>query len=162
VVTSAKTPPSREALEHAHYERWNNPENRTTRQQAKLAWIATTDGTLHRGLPLTQSTPPGLPARLPRSRRGPRSPHRLGPPLPYSHLRGLAGRIVKPRASILADIEHGLSNGRIKPVNAKIRLTTRVAFGFRSPDASFALAVPNLGGHRPVLPGGHRPVLPGR
>lgn len=65
----------------------------------------------------------------------------------------LQRRIVKHRASILAAIEHGLSNGRIESVNTKIRLITRVAFTFRSPDALIALAMLNLGGHRPALPG---------
>jgi transposase len=60
---------------------------------------------------------------------------------------------VKHHASILAAIEHGLSNGRIESVNTKIRLITRVAFGFRSPGALIALAMLNLGGHSPVLPG---------
>jgi len=55
--------------------------------------------------------------------------------------------------SILAAIEPGLSNGRIESVNTKIRLITRVAFGFKSPDALIALAMLNLGGHRPTLPG---------
>jgi transposase len=44
-------------------------------------------------------------------------------------------------------------NGRIEAVNTKIRPITRVAFGFRSPDALIALAMLNLGGHPPVLPG---------
>jgi len=60
---------------------------------------------------------------------------------------------VKHKASILAAIEHGLWNGRIESVNTKIRLITRVAFEFRSPEALIALAMLNLGGHRPVLPG---------
>ncbi|WP_264007129.1 hypothetical protein, partial [Mycolicibacterium celeriflavum] len=30
---------------------------------------------------------------------------------------------------------------------------TRIAFGFRSPDALIALAMLALGGHRPALPG---------
>ncbi|MBD4640880.1 ISL3 family transposase, partial [Xanthomonas citri pv. citri] len=47
----------------------------------------------------------------------------------------LQRRIVKHKASILAAIEHGLSNGRIESVNTKIRLITRVAFGFKSPEA---------------------------
>jgi transposase len=38
-------------------------------------------------------------------------------------------------------------------VNKKTRLITRVAFGFRSPEALIALAMLNLGGHRPILPG---------
>ena len=61
--------------------------------------------------------------------------------------------IVKHKASILAAIEHGLSNGRIESVNTNIRLITRVAFGFKSADALIALAMLNLGGHRPILPG---------
>jgi transposase len=65
----------------------------------------------------------------------------------------LQTRIVKHKASILAAIEHGLSNGRIESVNTKIRLITRVAFGFRSPEALIALAMLNLGGHKPSLPG---------
>ena len=50
-------------------------------------------------------------------------------------------------------IEHGMSNGLIESVNTKIRLITRMAFGFASPDALIALAMLNLGGHRPTLPG---------
>ena len=65
----------------------------------------------------------------------------------------LQRRITKHRTSILAAIEHGLSNGRIESINTKIRLITRVAFGFRSPEALIALAMLNLGGHRPTLPG---------
>ena len=59
----------------------------------------------------------------------------------------------KHKASILAAIEYGLSNGRIESVNTKIRLITRIAFGFRSPQALIALAMLNLGGQRPTLPG---------
>jgi transposase len=39
--------------------------------------------------------------------------------------------IVKHRDSIVAAIEHGLSNGRIESVNTTVRLITRIAFGFR-------------------------------
>ncbi|GAA4419802.1 hypothetical protein GCM10023169_10830 [Georgenia halophila] len=51
-----------------------------------------------------------------------------------------------------AAIEHGLSNGLIESTNTKIRLITRIAFGFKSADALIALAMLNLGGHRRVLP----------
>ena len=61
--------------------------------------------------------------------------------------------IVKHRPAILASIEHGLSNGRVESMNTKIRLITRIAFGFKSPDALIALAMLSLGGHKPVLPG---------
>jgi transposase len=54
---------------------------------------------------------------------------------------------------ILAAIEHSLSNGLIESTNTKIRLITRIAFGFKSPEALIALAMLGLGGHRPALPG---------
>ena len=62
-------------------------------------------------------------------------------------------RILKHRDSILAAIEHGLSNGRIESVDTKVSLLTRIASGFRSPPALIVLAMLNLGGHKPVLPG---------
>jgi len=141
------------ALKHARYALWKNPENLTDRQQAKLAWVAKTDPRLHRAYLLKE----GL---------------RLVFQLPYDEavealkvwigwarrcripsFVDLQRKIVKHKPSILAAIEHGLSNGRIESVNTKIRLITRIAFGFKSPDALIALAMLNLGGHRPVLPG---------
>jgi hypothetical protein len=43
----------------------------------------------------------------------------------------------------------------------KIRLLTRIAFGFRSPNALIALAMLSLAGHRPVLPGRPNPRISG-
>jgi len=141
------------ALKHARFALWKNPENLTSRQAAKLAWIAKTDPTLHRAYLLKE---------------GLRLVFQLGYDEAVEALEAWIGwarrcriptfvdlqrRIVKHKASILAAIEHGLSNGRIESVNTKIRLITRVAFGFKSPDALIALAMLNLGGHRPVLPG---------
>ena len=65
----------------------------------------------------------------------------------------LAGRIVRHRQAIDAALEHGLSQGLIESTNTKIRLLTRIAFGFRSPEALIALAMLALGGHRAALPG---------
>ena len=61
--------------------------------------------------------------------------------------------IVKHRPRILAAIEHNLSNGLIESTNTKIRLITRIAFGFKSAGALIALALLSLGGYRPALPG---------
>jgi transposase len=44
-------------------------------------------------------------------------------------------------------------------VNTKIRLITRVAFGFRSATALIALVMLSLGGHRPALPGRIHPRI---
>nr|WP_243070562.1 transposase [Candidatus Mycolicibacterium alkanivorans] len=65
----------------------------------------------------------------------------------------LARRIIKHREAIDAALDHGLSQGLIESTNTKIRLLTRVAFGFHNPAALIALAMLALGGHRPALPG---------
>lgn len=141
------------ALKHARYALWKNPENLTGRQQTKLAWIAKTDPRLHRayllkeGLRLVFSLDPaeavtGLDRWISWARR-----------CRIDAFIALQRRIVKHKTAILAAIEHGLSNGRIESMNTKIRLLTRIAFGFASPDALIALAMLTLGGHPPVLPG---------
>ena len=141
------------ALKHARYALWKNPENLTTRQQAKLAWVANTDPRLHRAYLLKE----GL--RLVFQLGYDEAPEALESWIGWARrcriptFVDLQRRIVKHKASILAAIEHGLSNGRIESVNTKIRLITRVAFGFRSPEALISLAMLTLGGHRPVLPG---------
>ena len=48
---------------------------------------------------------------------------------------------------------HRLSNGLVESTNTKVRLLTRMAFGFKSPEAMIALAMLNLGGYCPPLPG---------
>jgi transposase len=141
------------SLKRARWALWKNPENLTTRQVAKLDWIAKNDPRLHRayllkeGLRLVFQLPyeeavEALEAWIGWARR-----------CRIDAFVQLQRRIVKHKSSILAAIEHALSNGRIESVNTKIRLITRVAFGFASPDALIALAMLNLGGHRPVLPG---------
>lgn len=141
------------ALKGARYSLWKNPENLTENQQIKLTWIAATDPRLYRAYLLKE----GL---------------RVVFQLPYdaavealdrwiSWARRcripafvkLQKRIVKHRARILAAIQHKLSNGLIESTNTKIRLITRVAYGFKSAEALIALALLNLGGHRPALPG---------
>lgn len=65
----------------------------------------------------------------------------------------LARKVAKHRRGIEAALTHGLSNGLVEAVNTKIRLLTRIAFGFRSPRALIALAMLSLGGFCPPLPG---------
>jgi transposase len=77
----------------------------------------------------------------------------LGQALPHPRLRGAGKAIARHRADIQAALTQGLSNGRVEAVNTKIRLLTRVAFGFKSPEALLALAMLSLGGLCPPLPG---------
>lgn len=140
------------ALKGARYALWKNPQNLTENQQVKLAWIATTDPRLHRayllkeGLRLVFTLPhAGATEALERwiswARRC-RIPAFVK----------LQKSIVKHRPRILAAIEHNLSNGLIESTNTKIRLITRIAFGFKSPQALIALALLSLGGYKPALP----------
>jgi transposase len=141
------------ALKNSRFALWKNPENLTTGQAAKLAWIAKAEPRLHRayllkeGLRLIFQLPhdeaaDALDAWIAWARRC-----RIGV------FVKLQRTIVAHKSEILASIEHGLSNGLIESVNTKIRLITRMAFGFASPDALIALAMLTLGGHRPTLPG---------
>jgi transposase len=50
-------------------------------------------------------------------------------------------------------LDSGLSNALIESTNTKIRLITRVAFGFHGPEPLIALAMLSLGAHPPTLPG---------
>ncbi len=141
------------ALKHARYALWKNPENLTERQQAKLAWIAKTDPRLYRAYLLKEGLRTVF--RLPPDE----APEALDRWISWARrcrieaFVKLQARVARHRVEILAAIDHGLSNGLIESVNTKIRLITRMAFGFRSPDALIALAMLNLGGHRPALPG---------
>ena len=65
----------------------------------------------------------------------------------------LGRRISKHRQAIDATLDHRPSNGLVESTNTKIRLLTRMAFGFKSPEAMIAVAMLNLGGYCPPLPG---------
>jgi transposase len=137
----------------ARYALWKNPDNLTDRQRDKLAWIAKTDPRLYRAYLLKEALRYVFIAKgeagkialdrwLSWARRC-----RIGA---FIHL---AKRITAIRDKIHAALDHGLSNALVESVNTKIRLLTRIAFGFRSPDALIALSMLSLGGHRPLLPG---------
>jgi hypothetical protein len=65
---------------------------------------------------------------------------------------------VKHRTTILTAIEHGMSNSLIESTNTKIRVITRMAYGFADPQHLIALAMLTLGGHCPPLPGRNWPT----
>lgn len=140
-------------LKGARFALWKNPENLTRRQRAKLSSVQQTNKPLYRAYLLKQQlreiyrVPAEhaialLDAWLAWARRC-----RLEP------FVKLAKTITEQRTGIVAAIEHGLSNARIEQANTRIRLITRRAFGFHSPDALIALAMLTLGGLCPPLPG---------
>lgn len=140
-------------LTRSRYALWKNPENLTEAQHAKLDWIAATDSRLWRAYQLKE----GLRTVF-------KLPHHEAAPALKTWIASAArsqipqmvdlARMVKAQTNpILLAIEHGLSNGRTESINLKIRLRTRMAYGFKNPDALIAILMLSLGGHRPTLPG---------
>jgi len=140
-------------LARARYALWKNPENLTGRQEAKLAWIEKTHPYLWRAYLLKE----GL--RTVFRLKGEEGKYALARWLSWAvrcripEFTELAKKIRRHLPNIQATLDHGLSNGLIESVNTKIRVITRMAFGFHNPAALIALAMLALGGLRPALPG---------
>ena len=64
-----------------------------------------------------------------------------------------AKTIKKYRVLILNAVTHGLSNARSEAANTHLRLLTRRAYGYHSPEALIAMADLTRGGLCPPLPG---------
>ncbi len=139
-------------LKGARFALWKNPEHLTARQKHKLSDIQHTNRRLYRAYLLKEQLrqiyrlPPDaaialLDAWIKWARRC-----RLPP------FVKLARTITDQQAGIVAAIEHGLSNARVEAINTQIRLITRRAFGFHSPDALIALAMLTLADLCPPLP----------
>ncbi len=140
-------------LKGARYALWKNPENLTEGQQAKLAWVAKADPRLYRAYLLKEGLRTVFRLDLKDAEEALDRWVSWARRCRIPAFVKLQRKILRHRRSILASIEHGLSNGRIESVNTKVRLITRIAFGFRSPQALIALAMLSLGGHKPALPG---------
>jgi transposase len=132
---------------------WKNPENLTDNQRAQLDWIAGNHPALWRAYRLKE----GL--RYVFKIKGEKGKEALDMWLAWASRSQLpafvelASRIRRHRATIDATLDTGLSNALVESTNTKIRVITRVAFGFHGPDALIALAMLTLGGHQPALPG---------
>jgi transposase len=146
------TGPARQ-LKRARWALWKNPEDLSVRQREKLLWIARTHPHLYRAYLLKE----GL--RLVFRLRGQAGKEALQRWMRWAsrcripEFVNLQRRIRRNLEPIHASLEHGMSNGLIESTNTKIRLLTRVSFGFKNPHALIALAMLALGGYRPPLPG---------
>ncbi len=140
-------------LKGCRYALWKNPEDLTARQAAKLAWIAATNSRLYRAYLLKEQL------RAVFAIKGVRALVMLDAWLGWAARSRidafveLGRRIRKNLAGIEAALINNLSNALIESTNTKIRLLTRIAFGFRSPQALVALALLDRGGYCPSLPG---------
>jgi len=140
-------------LKGCRYALWKNPEDLTDRQASKLAWIARHNHQLYRAYLLKEQL------RLVFAHRGPEAVALLDAWLQWARRSqipafvALYHRIKKHRTGIIASVTHGLSNGLTESVNTKLRLLTRIAYGFRSTDNLIALCLLDRGGYCPALPG---------
>lgn len=141
-------------LKGARYALWKNPEDLTAHQEAKLADIAATNRRLYRAYLLKEQLRQVFRQKTPEAAIG-----LLDRWLAWASRSRLpafvkaARSIRRHKTRIYASVVHGLSNARVESVNTRIRLLTRVAFGFHSPHALIALAMLHLGGLCPPLPG---------
>jgi transposase len=140
-------------LHNARTALWKNPENLTANQKAKLEWIQLNDPTLYHAWQLKEGL--RLTFKLPATQAEAALDHWIttAHDSQIPAFVKLQRSITTYKNAILTSINHGLSNGRTESVNTKIRLYTRIAFGFHGPEPLIAIAMLALGGHPPTLPG---------
>lgn len=145
-------------LKRARYALWKNPQDLTPRQRHKLDWIAKTQPRLWRAYLLKE----GL--RYVFAVKGDEGIEALDRWIGWARRSRLPAfvalqrSICAHRTAIEATLRSGLSNALVESTNTKIRLLTRVAFGFHGPEPLIALAMLALGGHPPQLPGRQPPT----
>jgi transposase len=150
--TNKAVGPSR-AFKRARWALWKNPQRLTDRQRHQLDWIAKTDHRVWRAYLLKEAM------RYVFTVKGEQGKVALDRWISWARRSRLPSfielqrRIVKHRTAIDAALDSGLSNALIEATNTKIRLLTRIAYGFHGPQPLIALALLSLGGHRPALPG---------
>lgn len=141
------------AIKDSRFALWKNPENLTARQAAKLQFIAKSDPRLHRGYLLKEKLRMIFRLPYPQAAAELESWIQWARRCRIPQFVKLQRTITVHKPRILASIKHCLSNGRLESVNTKIRLMTRVAFGFHSAEALIAMAMLTLSGLNPQLPG---------
>lgn len=141
------------ALRRSRWALWKNPNRLSEHQHHQLAWIAKTNPRLWRAYLLKEGV------RYVFAVRGDAGKAALDRWISWARRSRIPAfielqrRLVRHRAAIDATLESGLSNALVESTNTKIRLLTRIAYGFHSPEPLIALAMLALGGHPPHLPG---------
>jgi len=139
-------------IKGSRYALCKNPEDLTEKQKAGLAGIAKLNQPLHRAyllkeeLRLALKLPPDEAMKLLRHWLSWACRCRLEP------FVKLARTVREYVPLIEATLTYHLTNARTESLNTKLRLITRRAFGFHSPEALIALAMLALGGLCPPLP----------
>jgi transposase len=147
------------SFKRARWALWKNPERLTDRQHHQLAWIAKTDTRVWRAYLLKEAM------RYVFTVKGEHGKEALDRWIGWARRSRLPSfvelqrRIVTHRPAIDAALDSNLSNALIESTNTKIRLLTRIAYGFHGPEPLIALAMLSLGGNTPTLPGRNDPQI---
>jgi transposase len=141
-------------IKGCRYALLKNPEHLTDKQQAGLARVAQVNKTLYRAYLLKEQF------RLVFQQRGKVGVRALDDWCAWARrcripaFVDLYYRVMRHRESIVATLTNdGLSNALVESTNTKLRLLTRVAYGFRSTDNLISLCLLERGGYCPPLPG---------
>lgn len=136
--------------------RWalvKNPEDLTPDQRGSLAGISKVNAGLYRAYLLKEQL------RAVFATKGQRGEELLAGWIAWarrSQLPGfvkLAATIKRFQPLIRNTLNHGLSNAKSEATNTHLRMLTRRAYGFHSPEALIAMAMLTRGGLCPALPG---------
>ena len=140
-------------IAQSRYALWKNPGGLTGRQRHQLDWIAKTTPRLWRAYLLKE----GL--RYVFAVKGEEGKVALDQWIEWARRSRIPAfvhlqrRIRTHRHAIDAALDSGLSQGLVESTNTKVRLLTRIAFGFHGYQPLVALAMLALGAHPPRLPG---------
>ncbi len=142
------------ALKGTRWALLKNPPDLTGNQRSTLAEISKTNGPLYRAYLLKEQLRAIFAADTPAAAKA-----LLAGWIAWARrcrlpaFVRLAKTITRYRQLIINTMEHRLSNARSEATNTHLRLLTRRAYGFHSPDALIALADLTRGGLCPPLPG---------
>ena len=140
-------------LKGCRYALWKNPEDLTDRQRSKLAFIARVNSPLYRAYLMKEQLREAIRVK------GVLSLTMLEAWLSWAQRSRIAAfvelgrKIRKNLPGIEAAMLNKLSNAIVESTNTKLRVLTRMAYGFKDPEHLIALALLDRGGYCPPLPG---------
>lgn len=141
------------SLQRSRYALWKNPEKLTDRQRAKLSDIQKTNRPLYRAYLLKEQLREAVRTKGDAGRELLARWCKWAQRCRLPSFVKLGRRIRKHLPAIHALFEHGLSNARVEGLNTRLRLISRMAYGFHSAVAFIGLGLLKLGGLCPELPG---------
>jgi transposase len=140
-------------IKHTRWALLKNPPDLTGDQRTTLAGIQADNGTLYRAYLLKEQLRMIFQADLPEARALLAGWISWAQRCRIPAFVRLAKTIKRFRTLILNAVEHILSNARSEATNTHLRLLTRRAYGYHSPESLIAMADLTRGGLCPPLPG---------